>query len=57
VITSDKPGDEKDEERTISVGITDGIDTEVTGGSLAPGTRVVTDETDAEDAKKKKKGF
>ncbi len=57
VITSDKPGDEKDEERTISVGITDGIDTEVTEGSFAPGTRVVTDETDAEDAKKKKKGF
>jgi HlyD family secretion protein len=57
VITSDKPGDEKDEVRTISVGITDGIYTEVTDGSLALGTRVVTDETDAEDAKKKKKGF
>jgi HlyD family secretion protein len=57
VLTGDKPGDEKDEARTISVGITDGIYTEVTEGSLAPGTRVVTDETDSEDLKKKKKGF
>ncbi len=56
VVTADKPGDETDEERTISVGITDGIFTEVTGGSLAAGVKVVTDETDA-DEKKKKKGF
>jgi HlyD family secretion protein len=56
VITSDKPGEEKDEERTIAVGITDGIFTEVTEGSLAPGVRVVTDETD-ENSKTKKKGF
>jgi HlyD family secretion protein len=57
VITADKPGDEKDEMRTISVGITDGIYTEVTEGSLALGTKVVTDETDADESKKKKKGF
>jgi len=57
VITAEKPGDEKDEMRTISVGITDGIFTEVTEGSLALGTKVVTDETDAEESKKKKKGF
>lgn len=57
VITNDKAGDEKDEERNIAVGITDGIYTEITEGSLAPGTRVVTDETDSEDLKKKKKGF
>jgi HlyD family secretion protein len=56
VITSDKPGEEKDEERTIAVGITDGIFTEVTEGSLAPGVQVVTDETD-ENSKTKKKGF
>jgi HlyD family secretion protein len=57
VITSDKPGDEKDDARTISVGITDGLYTEVTERSLAVGTKVVTDETDSEDLKKKKKGF
>jgi len=57
VITSDKPGDEKDDARTISVGITDGLYTEVTERSLAVGAKVVTDETDSEDLKKKKKGF
>jgi len=57
VITSDKPGDEKDEARTISVGITDGLYTEVTERSLSVGTKVVTDETDSEELKKKKKGF
>jgi len=55
VVTNDKPGEEKDEVRTISVGVTDGIGTEVTGSSLSVGTKVVTDETD--DDKKKKKGL
>jgi HlyD family secretion protein len=54
VLTSDKPGDEKDEMRVISVGITDGIFTEVTDPSLAVDTRVVTDETDVEDKKKRR---
>jgi HlyD family secretion protein len=54
VLTSDKLGDEKDEMRIVSVGITDGIFTEVTDPSLAVGTRVVTDETDADDKKKKR---
>ena len=54
VLTSDKPGDEKDEMRVVSVGITDGIFTEVTDPSLGVGTRVVTDETDADDKKKKR---
>jgi hypothetical protein len=53
VVTSEKPGDEKDEPKVISVGITDGLFTEVTEGSLAPGSKVVTDEID--DDKKKKK--
>jgi HlyD family secretion protein len=53
VLTSDKPGEEKDESKLVSVGITDGLNTEITAGSLAVGTKVVTDETDA-DAKKKK---
>src|SRR5580698_939545 len=54
VLTSDKPGDEKDEMRVVSVGITDGIFTEVTDSALALGARVVTDETDADDKKKKR---
>jgi HlyD family secretion protein len=54
VLTSDKPGDEKDEMRVISIGITDGIFTEVTDPSLGVGARVVTDETDVEDKKKRR---
>jgi HlyD family secretion protein len=52
LLTSDKPGDEKEEAKIISVGITDGLFTEVTEGSLAVGTKVVTDQID-EDKKKK----
>ncbi len=54
VLTSDKPGDEKDEMRVVSIGITDGIFTEVTDPSLAVDTRVVTDETDVEDKKRRR---
>jgi HlyD family secretion protein len=54
VLTSDRPGDEKDEMRVVSVGITDGIFTEVTDAALSIGTRVVTDEADADDKKKKR---
>jgi HlyD family secretion protein len=54
VLTGDKPGDEKDEMRVVSVGITDGIFTEVPDPALGVGTRVVTDETDADDKKKKR---
>jgi HlyD family secretion protein len=54
VLTSDKPGDEKDEMRIVAVGITDGIFTEVTDTALGGGTRVVTDETDMDDKKKKR---
>ncbi len=54
VQTSDKLGDEKDEMRVIAVGITDGISTEVTDPALGVGTRVVTDETDAANKKKKR---
>jgi HlyD family secretion protein len=57
VITSDKPGAEKDEMRIISIGITDGMFTEVTDPSLTVGTKVVTDENETEDSKKKRKVF
>jgi HlyD family secretion protein len=56
VLASDRPGDEKDEPRVVSIGITDGMFTELTDSSLALGTKVVTDATDA-DAKKNKKAF
>ncbi|HEX4446323.1 MAG TPA: efflux RND transporter periplasmic adaptor subunit [Polyangiaceae bacterium] len=54
VQTSDKLGDEKDEMRIVSVGITDGIFTEVTDPALPVGTHVVTDEADLEGKKKSK---
>ncbi len=57
VLTSDKPGDEKNEARIVSVGITDGLFTELTDPLLAVGTKVVTDETDAEDKSKKRRIF
>ena len=52
LLTNDKPGEEKAEPRIISIGITDGISTEVTKDSLPVGAKVVTDEHD----KEKKKG-
>jgi HlyD family secretion protein len=54
VLTSDKPGEEKDEMRLVPVGITDGVYTEVTDPALTVGTKVVTDEADADEKKKKK---
>jgi HlyD family secretion protein len=54
VLTSDKPGDEKDEMRVVSVGITDGIYTEITDPSVGVDTRVVTDESDVDDKKKRR---
>jgi HlyD family secretion protein len=54
VLTSDKPGEEKNEAKVISIGITDGMNTEVKESSLATGTKIVTDEND--DKNKEKKG-
>jgi HlyD family secretion protein len=54
VLTGDKPGEEKDEARVVSVGITDGIYTEVTDPAVPLGTKVVTDETDTEEKKKRR---
>ena len=53
VLTSDKPGDEKEEQKLVQVGVTDGINTEVTGG-LEAGAKVVTDENETEEEKKKR---
>jgi len=55
LITNDKPGEEKDEQKLISIGVTDGLFTEVMQGSLDLGQKVVTDENESEEDKKKKK--
>jgi HlyD family secretion protein len=51
LLTSDKPGDEKTEMRVVPIGITDGLRTQLEGGALELGAKVVTDEVD-----EKKKG-
>lgn len=53
VLVNDKPGDEQTETRVIRIGVTDGINTEVTG-DLASDVKLVTDEMD--DPEKKRKG-
>ncbi len=55
VLLSEKPGDEKEEARIVGVGVTDGIFTEVTG--LDEGAKVVTDESETDEKKKKGKPF
>jgi HlyD family secretion protein len=55
VLTSDKRGDEKDEQRTVDIGVTDGIFTEIRNDTLKAGTKVVTDETDASEEAQKKR--
>jgi HlyD family secretion protein len=57
VLTNDKPGQEKDEARVIAIGITDGTFTQVTDANLPLGTKVVTDESDADDKKRKGRVF
>ena len=56
VVTSEKLGDEKSEPRVVQVGVTDGLTTEIQGG-LPAGTKIVTDEIDDADKKKKGKMF
>jgi HlyD family secretion protein len=53
VLVNDKAGEEKTETKLVNVGITDGINTEITSG-IGLDAKLVTDETD--DAEKKKKG-
>ena len=52
--TSDKPGAEKAEMHVVSIGITDGMFTEVNDPPLPVGTKVVTDENETDKDKKKK---
>jgi len=55
VLTSDRPGAEKAEQRVVSIGITDGMFTVVDDPSISAGVKVVTDETETEESKKKRK--
>jgi HlyD family secretion protein len=55
LLENETPGEEKVQAKIVPTGITDGLFTEIVGGALAVGTKVVTDETDAPG--KKKKGF
>jgi HlyD family secretion protein len=57
IVTNDKPGEERDEMHIVSVGITDGVSTEVKDPTLPIGTRVVTDETDVGESPKKRRFF
>lgn len=57
VLTNDKPGEEKAEARVIPIGITDGLFTEIGQGALTPAAKIVTDESDTDDKKKKGKLF
>jgi len=57
VLTDTTPGSEKAEPKVVSVGITDGVHTELKGQELAPGEQVVVDETDQEAAKKQRRNM
>jgi HlyD family secretion protein len=55
LVTNDKPGAEKAEARVVAIGITDGMFTVVDDPSLSAGVKVVTDENETEESKKKRK--
>jgi HlyD family secretion protein len=55
VLTGDKPGAETEEQRVVSVGITDGMFTVVTDPTITVGTKIVTDENETEDSKKRRR--
>jgi HlyD family secretion protein len=62
VLSGDKPNQagasqERDDVRIVSIGITDGVYTEVADDTLPVGAKVVTDETDVDDKKKKGRIF
>lgn len=54
ILTDDKTGAEKAEMHVVSIGITDGMFTEVDDPALPVGTKVVTDENETDKDKKKK---
>jgi HlyD family secretion protein len=52
VLTEETPGSEKIEQRIVKIGITDGLFTEMID-ALPPGTKLVIDEVDDKDKKRK----
>lgn len=56
LLLNDKPGEEKTESKIINIGVTDGLNTEVLGG-IGVDAKLVTDEMDDMDKKKKGKMF
>lgn len=54
VVTNEKLGEEKAEQRLIQIGATDGLHTEILGGLPDKDVKLVTDEMDEMDSKKKK---
>ncbi len=56
VITDSALGREKSEPRTVSIGITDGLFTQLTDESLGIGAKLVTDENDETPELKKQRG-
>ncbi|HLK40853.1 MAG TPA: efflux RND transporter periplasmic adaptor subunit [Polyangiaceae bacterium] len=57
ILTNDKPGDEKEEAHVLSIGITDGMFTEVKDPAFPVGTKLITDETDVSELLKKRRFF
>jgi HlyD family secretion protein len=57
VLANDRPGQEKDEMRLVAIGITDGMFTQVTDPDLTLDAKVVTDESDVDDKKKRGRIF
>jgi HlyD family secretion protein len=55
VLSSDRPGFEKADQHVVAIGITDGMFTVVTDPLLTAGVKVVTDENETEESKKKRK--
>jgi HlyD family secretion protein len=53
LVTDETPGKERAEPRTVHIGITDGVNTEQKSDALAAGTKLVIDETDQDDSKKR----
>jgi HlyD family secretion protein len=53
ILADETPGKERADPRTIHVGVTDGVNTALNAAELPVGTKVVTDETDQDDPKKR----
>ena len=53
LLVDETAGAERAEPKTVAIGITDGVNTELKGAELSRGSKVVIDETDQDDPKKR----